>query len=186
MEIEAESYFAKGRQRACFEVPEQPELCVKVEFTEDQASAVRVKEELQAHRKVLARGDKCSVVSLFRGQVETSLGTGYLFDLIRDLDGKISPTLRSCEEDLGEELVVKLVRDFYEEVVNQQLVIGDLHPKNLVVRDRSQLVLIDGLGAIDHAWLYYAIGPLRVLKLRRKFRRLCRFLGISSQGIWKS
>ena len=183
MELEQDSYFAKGGQRACFEVPDDAGLCVKVEFREDQASLERVEEELKAHRKVLARTETSSVVSIFRGQVETNLGVGYLFDLIRNSDGTIAPTIRNCGEELGQELILKLVKDFYHEIVAQKLVVGDLHPKNLVVKDRSRLVLIDGLGAVNFVWLYYYVGPLRVFKLRRKFRRLCRFLGISAKGV---
>ncbi|WP_411847235.1 YrbL family protein [Roseibacillus persicicus] len=184
IELVQESYFAKGGQRACYEVPGKPDLCVKVEFTEDEASEERVEEELQAHRKVLARGERCPIVALFRGRVETTLGAGYLFDLVRNSDQTISPTLRNCEKELGKESITSLVRAFYHELIQRGLVVGDLHPKNLVVRDRSELVLIDGLGAVNFAWLYYHVGPLRVFKTRRKFRRLCRLLDISSEDVF--
>lgn len=184
IELASDSYFAKGGHRACFEVPGEPNLCVKVELTNDPATRERVEEELRGHRKLLAQGVSCPVVSLFRGEVETNLGPGYLFDLVRNEDQSISPTLRNCGKDLGPECVSELVRNFYHEVVSRKLIVGDIHPKNLVVKDRSELVLIDGVGAVNFIWLYYWCGPLRVFKLRRKFRRLCRLAGISNEGIW--
>ncbi len=186
IELKRESYFAKGGQRACYEVPDNPSLCVKVEFTSDKGSRQRVAEELRSHRKVLAREDASTAVALYRGEVETSLGPGCLFDLVREDDGSVSPALSSLKDELSIETKSKLVNEFYQACLQGRYIVGDLHPANLAVQDRKRLVLVDGLGAIRWGWIFEYSKFLHRLKMHRKFRRLCRKIGLSEEELGKS
>lgn len=173
IELSDAHYFAKGGQRACYYHPHDETLCIKIELHEGRASDLRVKEEVDAHERVIRRGQESHSLSFYRGTVATSLGTGYLFDLVREQDGSLSPTLWRAREDIDDELLGELAREFYLSCLNHDYVVGDTHPKNFAVQDRDHLVLIDGLGAVDYRWFYYLARPIRLWKLNRKIGRLC-------------
>lgn len=174
IELSDAHYFAKGGQRACYFHPHDEALCIKIELHEGRESDRRVKEELDAHTRVIRRNQESHSVSFYRGEVVTNLGTGYLFDLVREEDGSLSPTLWAARGEISDELLGELAAEFYVSCLAHDHVVGDTHPKNLVVRNREHLVLIDGLGAVDYRWFYYLAKPMRLWKLNRKIGRLCR------------
>lgn len=173
IELSAVQYFAKGGQRACYYHPDDAALCIKVELHEGDESDRRVREEIDAHTRVIRRGQESHSISFFRGTVATNLGTGYLFDLVRDVDGALSPTLWEARSTIDDELLGVLAQEFYLSCLRHDYVVGDTHPKNFAVQNREHLVLIDGLGAVDYRWFYYLGRPMRLWKLNRKMGRLC-------------
>lgn len=173
IELSDAQYFAKGGQRACYYHPHDDSLCIKIELHTGGESDRRVKEELTAHERVIRRGQESHSISFFRGVVETSLGTGYLFDLVRESDGSLSPTLWGARAEIDDALLGRLAEEFYLNSLDHDYVVGDTHPKNFAVQNREHLVLIDGLGAVDYRWFYYLGKPMRLWKLNRKIGRLC-------------
>lgn len=173
LELSSADYFAQGGQRACYFYPERSTLCIKIELHEGPESDSRVKEELDAHERVILRGQESRALSFYRGTVETNLGKGYLFDLVREKDGGLSPTLWAVRSQIDDALLGKLAAEFYLSCLTHDYVVGDTHSKNLVVQNRERLVLVDGLGAVDYRWFYYLAKPCRIWKLNRKLARFC-------------
>ena len=174
-----ECCFATGSTRACYTHSDWPDSCIKVELDPGETSRRRIRKEIQAHQRVISRGAKSTALSVFQGIEETTLGTGYLFELVRDTNGRLSPTLKSCRNDFTDDELRAMIGQFYRLCVQHNYVIGDLHGENLAVRDRQELVLIDGLGTVDWLPIFYASVILRRVKLNRKILRLCRLLNLS-------
>ena len=178
LNLTAELLFGQGRKRACYHHPEREDVCVKVDLVPSALANKEAAIEVAAHQRVIARGQQSASLSLYLGLEESNLGRADLFQLVRENDGSLSPTLRSCKEELNEDSLRSLLREFYESCYTNDYVIGDLHSQNLLVQNNERLVLVDGLGAVDFLPIYYLSKKLRRMKLNRKMRKLCRRLGL--------
>ncbi len=90
LELDESAPVAIGEHRKIFEHPEDRNLCIKViwlgglEETQREEKHYRLLEKRNISWKLLPR---------FYGFVETNLGQGAIFDLIRDYDGGLSRSL---------------------------------------------------------------------------------------------
>ena len=82
---------AIGRARASYVHPDDPTRAVRVPSSR-QAS--RTRREVDLYRRLDRRGvDYADYLPRFHGLCETNLGTGLVFDLVRDFDGQPSRAL---------------------------------------------------------------------------------------------
>jgi hypothetical protein len=139
---------AKGRDRACYEHPNEKELCIKVALKPEKQS-VREKKYLEYLTK---NNRDLSGLSNFRGEIDTNLGKGYMFDLIRDTNGKVALTLNSSIQQklINLKEAEDLICQFASYLRREQICAYDLSPNNLVIfqdeQNNWQARLIDGLG----------------------------------------
>lgn len=130
------------------------------------ASALRV---IRKEAAYLARASQKFVgspqlipIPSFMGFVETSDGTGALWEAICDTQGQLAPTLEKllAENQIAD--VFEPLNSFVETCMKNDLVITDLNPRNLVYGQKAgakQFFIVDGFG--DH----------RVISLREMFRK---------------
>lgn len=170
-------FIAQGKQRSCYCHPSEKGLCVKVELKDTTSSRKQVQAEINALQRIKKRHSDSPGLSHYHGTIETNLGLGHLFDLVREQDGTVSPTLRACHEQLERDHLISLVQSLRAHCLRYHYLPGDLHPANLVLRDRKELIIIDGLGMVEFAPIYHLSSLLRRIKLARKHRRLWRNLG---------
>ena len=167
----------KGKERACFVHPDDPQKAIKISIGSVSEQSRR---EIKFYQKLVKRdGDIDPHIPRFYGLCETNLGQGLVVDLIRDQDGEISRPLNwyLAEgypiEDF-EPYLDELKKSFLQNLIifNHDMTVGNLLFQK--VSDTSaRLVAIDGLGdvvALD--WL--DVFPSLV---RRKIsRRWTRFI----------
>lgn len=160
----------EGRDRICYEHPKIKNLCIKISKTTDKQS----KREVRYFRFLKSTSTDLSKISLFFGKVKTNYGTGYLFELIRDDDGKISKTLGQClksNEFTLMEIQPKLLK-LKNYLIANKICVRDISPSNISCRKSGtgfKLFIIDGVSnastnpltvrlqglvneAIDKAW----------------------------------
>lgn len=84
----------------------------------------------------------------FHGFCQTSEGPGMVVEKIRDARGQIAPAVASLRPERGERrLLLRLIDEFFDQLIEAQIVAKDLHPANVVIAgDFDRLVLVDGLG----------------------------------------
>ena len=151
LDLTPDLFLAEGTDRQCYRHPDIPDRCIKLLHTE--RSSGRFWREIAYFRSLQHRGVNFKHVARFHCVVETSLGDGAVFDLVRNDDGQISRSLASCLEANDPEFnfwaineIEALKRDFYD----QWIVFLDLNPANLLVRrlgfDEFRLVVINGIG----------------------------------------
>ena len=179
--LQEEDLVGTGTRRKCYRHPDEPGKCVKVS-TITKGRDKQSTRETAYYRKYHRRG--CSLVHLaaFHGKVETNLGTGWVFDLVTDPDGRISKPLGQSIKD-GD-----LVADYKKELdelrdymFTNGIVCGDFNHGNLLVQKQEdgsrRLMIIDGLGNSDFIKLGDYWKPHRDRKLTRKWKKLLWRLG---------
>jgi hypothetical protein len=144
----------RGKQRACYVHPDDPRKAIKISSGEINTHSRR---EIKFYRKLQKRGGVDEKhIPKFYGLCETNLGQGIVVDLIRNYDGEVSRPL--------DELIHSFLHNLI--IFNHDLTIGNLLVQKFSTR-KTRLVAIDGLGDVTPlGWLGFS--PLLV---RRKIRR---------------
>ncbi len=81
---------AQGNQRKYYQHPADSNKCIKISKQADNRSQ---QVEHNYYKKLEQRNVSWRTLSRHYGSVETNLGTGYIFKLIRDFKQKVSRTL---------------------------------------------------------------------------------------------
>jgi len=136
----------KGRDRVCYEHPNNANLCIKISITNDKQS----KREVSYFKFLKKTNADLSKISIFRGKKNTSIGLGYTFDLIRDHDGCISKTLRQCLE--SQEFTTQWIRPqlikLKQYLITNKICVRDISPSNISCKKTPHgidLFIIDGV-----------------------------------------
>jgi hypothetical protein len=151
-------FLSKGQTRACYIHPEDPSKVIKVDFI-DKGYEQTAKEALYYRKIARLKPDiEYDFIPRFHGSVETNLGKGGIFDLIRDEDtGEVSKTLADYYRDggmqSGRASWDEAFSRFRERLYSTGVIIKDLNMRNLCVQRRldgsRHLVAIDGIGHRD-------------------------------------
>lgn len=182
--------FAVGGRRWCFEHPVNPAWCIKINRTDEgrfgrlekrRLAPVAVRRGLDDNRHdrreltALERrlGRRFAHLPRYHGEVETDKGTGFVFDLVRDDDGRIARTVRAL---LCEGIPLDDLRPAFNELadflVRNRVLTRALLDHNIVAQRLSEggwsLTLIDGFG--DPAFVPVAswIPSVGRAKMRRR------------------
>jgi len=151
-------YIGEGEIRFCYEHPKDTALCIKIPRKE--TTRMYTNKELTYFKKLSKRNKKLYdyvFYSDFHKEVETNLGLGQIFDLIRDeTTGDISKTLEHyLKNDTAfsdNKLEAALLR-LKQQMIKHRIFTRDLRARNLcckVNKDKSiELVIIDGIGHRD-------------------------------------
>ena len=136
-----------GRDRICYEHPTSKEQCIKISISSHKQS----RREVRYFSFLTKRNIDLSHVSVFLGKVKTSQGLGFCFELVRNINGEISITLReSLEKQIVsiKEIQPKL-EDLKEFLVSNGICIRDISPSNIICQNTTEginLIVIDGIG----------------------------------------
>ena len=173
LQLEKEMLLGQGRQKTVYHHPENKGLCIK--FSK-QGCKRSLKREIKYIRK---HQQKFHSISAYRGTVNTNLGSGDMFDLIRDADGQISMSLEEfMKTDYNRPDLNKKIAHFYDGLLANRAALSELQPCNILVKKDSSthydLVIIDGFGNSDFLKVCDISRYFLRKKLHRKFLRFCR------------
>ena len=169
---------AKGRHRACYQHPKHPELCVKVHLDPyDDLETIR---EVRYFKWLHFRKTNLNGIADYRGKTPTTLGIGYVYELVRDYDGQVSKTLdhylRNFE--LTEPRINALTsayQEFKQTFQRHYISMMNLKTYNIVYKRESEsygrFYLIDNLGSANLLPLSYFFTSIATRTLQRKFMR---------------
>jgi hypothetical protein len=141
----------KGKERACFIHPDDPQKAIKIPHGDISEQSRR---EIRFYQKLYKHGGSDQHIPRFYGLYETNLGTGIVVDMIRDQDGEIS---RPLNWYLAEGYPIEDFEPYLDELRQsflQNLIIfnHDMTVGNLLFQKASatcaRLVAIDGLGDV--------------------------------------
>ena len=169
IEIKDEHYIAEGLERKCYHHPENKNLCVKVgQPTADVKHLYyEIKYYHRIRRKNINKYEYPFYVK-YHGEVETNMGTGFVYDLIKDeTTNKVSLTLRHYLEmensPISDKQIVEELDRLKQQMTIHKVFVGDLRARNICckfLKDGSvQFIVIDGIGHRDFFpfadWFHY-------------------------------
>lgn len=175
--INLSSLIGTGSHRKCYVHPENKDLCVKIIFNEDLKESKR---EQSYYRLLEKRNISWEMLPRYYGVIESNLGHGAVFDLIRDYDGEISKTL---EYYLNSSEILELqcpcfLQAFYslkKYLYKYKIIPMDLKAENILYKKTSDkeglLVIIDNIGNSDFIPVCNYVGYLATKKILRKWHR---------------
>lgn len=135
-----------GRDRICYEHPTIKNQCIKISISSHKQS----RREVRYFSFLKKRNTDLSHVSVFTGKIQTNKGTGFCFELIRDINDKVSPTLREALEQQKTSVAdirykLKLLKEY---LINNRICVRDVSPSNIIYQTTPQgvqLIIIDGI-----------------------------------------
>ncbi|WP_202308566.1 YrbL family protein [Dryocola clanedunensis] len=168
-------FIASGRHRVCYQHPFDNSRCIKIHH-----NAVNIKETLRETRyyyHINNRKRTPSTIPKYYGTLETNLGKGYVFQLIKDNTGCVSQTLdyylrkEGYFEENKKEIQVAYM-EFREQIYNDAIATMTLKTYNIVYqlgyKPYGKFVLVDNLGSAKLIPLDY-FSVFARLTLRRRF-----------------
>lgn len=155
LELNSALYIAKGRHRECYLHPDDARLCVKIIYNATNSGIQESRRELAYYRFLKKRNIDWGVLPAYHGKVETNLGTGVLFDFVRDFDGKPSRTLEhylrhEFLDGLDNPVLSKALSVLKADLIKNRIITMTLKCKNILYRKESaetgRLVIVDNIG----------------------------------------
>ena len=146
--------FGTGAHRKCFPHPEDPSRCIKVIYNASTSAKKEIVRELKYY-EVLNRSLKdWSGVPRYYGQIQTDVGTGYVYDLIKNYDGTPAPTLQKlmheCETQEDAQIILGIFRNLKQYLHDNGIQTLPLQSYNILCQkigpDEYRAVACDNLG----------------------------------------
>jgi len=166
-------FIGEGMGRKCYIHPENKNLCIKIPTKRGKRSAQR---EIAYFIRLHKRDKSFKMISDYVGDVNTNLGEGNLYQLIRDYDGEISKNLEYYF-GLGNESITSkmldLIEDLRQYLIEEYILISDLDMDNILIKKENkntyQLIVIDGIGDNNQIPLLEYIKPLGMKRSAKKW-----------------
>lgn len=139
-----------GRHRKCYAHPEDAQRCIKIVYHRGDGGDKEIRRELKYYAHLGRRLKDWSGIPRYHGTVETDCGTGYVYDVIADFDGKPSITLtefaEQCryEEDIAQ--LRQLLKQLKRYLQDNRIVTMSLKPQNILCHRISECVSKSGYG----------------------------------------
>lgn len=176
--LSEDSIIGKGYHKTTYFHPMHENKCIKVLHSEGDDAKRQLEREIKYNIRL--KNKKITIIPQYYGTVDTNLGTGYyVFDLIKDYDGKVSLSLESYiyNEDFVKKNYDKIVHDikiFKQKMLDEQIVTMKLFPGNILYRKKSpvewDLIIIDDIGTAVLIPLEYYLGCFAKARVRRKWQ----------------
>ena len=166
--LDENSYYGKGTHKKCFVHPSNSKLCIKIAYNRGgQKDLLR---EIN-YLKVLQRRKKdYSILPQYYGEIKTNLGTGYVYELIRDYDNAQSLTLEDIltNQNLFNimfETVKNMLLFLKTSLLKNEIITMGLFPENIIFQktapDKYNIRLVNDMGSgvlipLEYHFHYFA------------------------------
>ncbi len=166
----------KGTNRSAFIHPHDDTKCIKITHSNDYSESIK---EIKYYKFLEKRNISWTLLAKYYGSVETSLGKGEVYDLIKDYDGNISKTLSYYlqKDEKTKTLInpIKLLDELKSYTLKEGIIVKDLNTKNMLYQKLDQksarLVLIDGVVNNDFLPFSKYISFFTQKKIKRLWKR---------------
>lgn len=174
-------FIGQGAHRNCYIHSEDKDLCVKIPKS---GHLKEMRREQKYYEKLEHRRISWEMIPKFHGTIDTNLGEGAVFDLVRDFDGEVSKDLAyyfNLEQD--ENIKVSGLKDailnLREYVHEEKILTMALKERNILFKRESlisgRLVIVDDIGntefiPISNIFSFFAHKKIdrKILRFRKK------------------
>ena len=175
-----ENILGRGTNKIVYYHPEDADKCIK--FSLDESDETDMQHELRYRRICKEQVEHSTLLTKYYGTVDTNLGTGHVFELVRDFDGRLSETfLAVLLREKASPAVYKALAMFKKKLFAEQVITYKIFPGNFIVQriaeQESRIRLIDGIGM--HVLIpldYYSktIAKRRQMRIWKEFMKRLR------------
>ncbi|SDA55012.1 PhoP regulatory network protein YrbL [Dialister histaminiformans] len=128
-------FLGKGGHRACYRHPVDKTKCIKIILNSDGARTVNF--ELDFLRTLHKRGFYPKLIPGYYGMIETSKGTGYVYDLVENADGTPALTLDDFLKNPQmlkehQERLLELMCSLHKDLYDNQVIVRSLEAWNVL------------------------------------------------------
>ncbi|MCX4187625.1 YrbL family protein [Methylophaga sp. OBS4] len=182
IKLKTEDPIGKGWHRECYQHPEDNNLCIKVVVNGNHKETER---EQAYYRLLQKRLTDWQGLPRFHGNVETDMGWGAVFDLIRDHDGQVAKTLDHYLSDTilleqYSQAIIEALKALKAYQVQHNVLSMSLKPKNLLFQrmneNNGRVLIIDNIGNADLIPFCSYLSFLGKKKIARKWNRFKQLL----------
>jgi hypothetical protein len=177
LKLESSALIGRGLRRECYFHPEDENKCIKIVVAGDHKETLR---EQSYYRLLAKRNIAWERLARFYGNVETNLGEGAVFELIRDYNREVSKTLVhyfSTDKKIGrnDRYLCHALRELKRYLLKWNIVTISLKPQNIVFKKTNEsggfLVIIDNIGNSDFIPICNYVNWMAKRKIHRKWQR---------------
>jgi len=147
--LSEKEFLGQGIARKVYYHPGDKNKCIKISIDGIQDADTR--EELRYRRICKKTVEQSSLLTKYFGTIETNLGTGHVFELVRNYDGTVSETLESLllrEKD--DPKIHELLQEFKKTLFEEYVITQRISPWNLLIQhiseQESRIRLVDDIG----------------------------------------
>lgn len=133
--------YGQGSHKKFFLHPHNKNLCIKIAYNEGgQKDLIR---EINYIDVLKRRHKDYSILPKYFGKVNTNLGTGYVFEIIRDYNNGRTQTLEDFITDLNlfsqnYSLIVRLLKELKEKLYKNEIITMVLFPENILFQKTDE------------------------------------------------
>lgn len=179
--LSEKDYMAEGLARKCYFHPENDKLCIKIGKPDVEQS--HLYKEINYYKKLNKRDSskyENEFYARYHGTVETNLGEGFVYDLVRDeITNEVSKTLRHYmikkNKLFSDEVLDEALQRLKSQMIIHKVFASDLKPRNIcckILKDNSVVfVIVDGIGHRDVFPLADWFSFFSKLKIKRRFKK---------------
>ncbi len=180
--LKEEHYIGEGDFQKCYVHPNNQNLCIKVKIKGND-SHNRVEKEIKYYERIQNKRSnyfEYPFLAKFYKKEETNLGTGFVYDLIRDeTTNNISLTLYDYlimdKSPYSDKLFLEHLKKLKEQLIKHKVIVRDLTGKNICCKVLKngliELVIVDGVGYKDIFPFVEYIGFYRRMKINKIYRK---------------
>ncbi len=181
LELSNTTLVGKGLHREVHVHPDDSSKCVKVVVLRGEKETRR---EQAYYRFLQQRNIDWLSLPKFYGNEDTNMGSGAVFDLIRDEDGQVSKTLEFYLDNLAStsalvEPISQALSRLKQDLLEQNIITMTLKPKNMVLQQQNdglRCLIIDNIGNSDIIPISSYVRFFGKRKIERKWEKFQRLL----------
>lgn len=133
--------YGQGSHKKCFLHPHNKNLCIKIAYNEGGQKDLIC--EINYIDVLKRRHKDYSILPKYFGKVNTNLGTGYVFEIIRDYNNGRTQTLEDFITDLNlfsqnYSLIVRLLKELKEKLYKNEIITMVLFPENILFQKTDE------------------------------------------------
>jgi hypothetical protein len=167
----------KGNERACYKHPDDADKAIKVTLQNKAKRSKQTNTEIKYYKKLIKKGlNDWSHLPKFYGEIQTDKGKGFIVEIVKDYDGKVSKSFAYYMNKEGFKKYQKELNDLKEYFLENRIIFNyGMMPKNLLLRKKSEsefeLVLIDGLGDVSHLTVQNVLPYFARQRIERRWKK---------------
>ena len=169
--------YGQGSHKKCFLHPHNKNLCIKLAYNRGgQKDLLR---EINYIDVLKRRHKDYHILPQYFGKVNTNLGTGYVFEVIRDYNGDKTQTLENFITDpnlfaQNFNLIVHLLKELKEELYKNEIITMVLFPENILFQkideNTYRVRIVNDMGSAVLIPLEYYFTHFAHTKIKRRWK----------------